>query len=169
MKQKLAPNAELDLLTADELEQKLKVATAELRSGFSRDAQYWTDTQSTKLDASGNSGIPGSTNNPNVVHLWPVKAGYTLTLHRLYVQFEGVSFGTTYASGYIYLYRGGRIIDFANLAQGVPVLFSYGSDAPIFRQQEAVAILCSGGGHSVNMICDIQATLEALPGTLITE
>ena len=167
-KQKLTPNGELDILTADELGEKLKVAIDEFRSGFSRPAEEYIDSNSTLLDANGNSGIPGAANNPNPVPLFEFKPGYTLRLHRLTLQFEGVAFNTTY-SGYIYLLRAGRVVDFANLSQGVPVVFSYTSDAPVYRQQQSVDIIVDAGVSAahVNVLADIQGTLEALPGQLV--
>ncbi len=167
MKQRLAPNAELDILTADEFEQKLKIVLDEFRSGFSRPAVTIRDFASTKLDGSGNSGIPGASGNPNAVPIYRVKPGYTFDLHRLTIQFEGVAFGTTYTAGYIYLMRASRVVDFAALSAGVPVVFSYTSDAPEFSGNETVDLLVSGGAASANMVTDLQGTLSSLPAELV--
>lgn len=167
MKQKLAPNAELDLLTADELEQKLKILADEFRSGFNRPATTIRDLHSSTLDSSGNSGQPGATGNPNPVQIYRVKPGMTFDLHRLTVQFEGVTFGTTYSTGYIYLMRAGRVVDFFNLSGGVPVVFSYTSDAPEYSGNQTVDLLVANGAASVNMVTDIQGTLSSLPAELV--
>jgi hypothetical protein len=167
MKFTLKPGAELDLLTQDELEETLKRVRDEAVSGYSRPATDYRDFQATRLDGNGNSGIPGAANNPNTVALFEIKQGYSLRLHRLAIQAEGSTFATTYTGGYIYLYRAGRFIDFANLALGLPVVFSYTSDAPIYNNGETVDILVSAGPKNTNLICDIQGTWEALPGTLV--
>lgn len=167
MKQKLGPNAELDLLNKQELEDVMRTMVDELKSGFSRPAVTIRDFQATLLDGNGDSGIPGATNNPNPVPFYRVDAGYTFELHRMTVQFEGVDFNTDFAGGYIYLMRATRVIDFANLDDGVPVVFSYTSDAPEFNNGETVDLLVSGGSADTNMIVDIQGTLAALPGELV--
>ena len=170
MKQTLTPSKgslELDILTAAELKEQLMVFADELRSGFARPAVTIRDLNSKALDASGNSGQPGASGNPNPVAIFRVKPGMTFDLHRLVIQFEGVTFGTSYTGGYIYLMRAGRVVDFADLSVGVPVVFSYTSDAPEFSGNQTVDILVSGGGHSVNMLTDLQGTLSSLPAELV--
>lgn len=167
MKQKLAPNAELDILTQDELAQTLKVAIAELQSGFSRPAETRRDFNTTLLDGSGNSGIPGAVGNPNPVPVFEFPMGHTFALHRLTVQFEGVTFGTKYMGGFIYLMRAGRVVDFADLSLGVPAVFEYTSDAPEYTAPETLDLLVSGGAADTVVICDLQGTLETLPGQLV--
>ena len=170
MKQTLSPSGgkiELDVLTAAELKEQLRIFADELRSGFARPAVTIRDLHSSKLDASGNSGQPGATNNPNPVSIYRVKPGMTFDLHRLTIQFEGVTFGTTYATGYIYMMRAGRVVDFAALSAGVPVVFSYTSDAPEFSGNQTVDLLVSGGAVSANMLTDLQGTLSSLPADLV--
>ena len=170
MKQKLSVKGgmlELDILTKDEMAELLKVATDELKSGFARPAVTERDLASTLLDSNGDSGIPGASGNPNPVPIYRVKPGMTFDLHRLTVQFEGVTFGTGYTGGYIYLMRAGRVVDFADLAQGVPVVFSYTSDAPEYSGNQTVDLLVSGGAHDANMVTDLQGTLSSLPGDLV--
>lgn len=164
---RLAPNTEIDVLTADELREELSRAWEEAASGWSRPAVTFRDFNSTLLDSSGNSGIPGAANNPNTVKLFDIKPGYTMSVHRLTIQAEGQTFGTTYSGGFIYLMRAGRVVDFADLGNGMPIVFSYTSDAPEYTGNESVGIYVSGGPHSTVLICDIQATLEALPGQLV--
>lgn len=168
-KQKLSPGGELDLLTQDELEDTLKRLWDESQSGYDRPATLWRDFNSTKLDANGNSGQAGAANNPNSVNLFRGKAGQTIILHRLAIQAEGVTFGTAYNGGYLYLMRGERIIDFANLANGFPILFLYTSNAPWYTDQETIQIYVSGGPASTNLIVDAQGTLTGLEGKLVRE
>lgn len=163
MKAVLKPGAELDILTKDELAETLRTLRDELKSGYGRDAVLWRDFNSTKLDANGNSGIVGVpiTQNPSPVNLYRGKAGQTIILHRLAITAEGIAFATTY-TGYLYLMRGDRMIDFANLANGFPIVFLYTSNAPWYTDQEAIQIQVSGGPPSTNLVIDAQGTIAGL-------
>lgn len=159
----LKPNAELDILTKDELEEVLTRLRDQQASGYGRDPVLWRDFNSTKLDANGNSGVAGVpiAQNPSPVNLYRGKSGQTIILHRLAVQAEGVAFATTF-TGYLYLLRGDRMIDFANLANGFPIVFLYTSNAPWFTDQEAIQIQVSGGPANANLIVDAQGTITGL-------
>ena len=163
MKVKLAPNAELDTLTQEELAEVLDRKL----SGFSRPAEPYRDFNTTALDANGNSGIPGAANNPNPVSLFEPPPGFTWALHRLKIQAEGQTFGATYPGGYIYVLRAGRLEEFVDLGLGLPAVITYTSDAPIYNNGETISILVSGGPASTVLVVDMQVTIEPTPGVLV--
>ena len=162
---KLSPNSEFETLTQSELATVLE----EKLSGFSRKADIIQEFASWELDANGNSGIPGAANNPNPVSIYTVKAGYSFALHRLEVTADGYTYGSPFtgsAGSYLEVLRAGRFVAAANLENGLPLYWEWGSDAPIFRNNEKIDVLIYGGPHSTAITFDFQGTLEALPGVL---
>lgn len=169
MKVSLKPGAELDVLTQDELEDSLAAAL----SGFSRPPQTEEDFATFTLDSSGNSVLTGSATNVAVA-VYTVQVGYDFSLHRLTVEAATATTAYTVAapytngSGGIAIYRNGRFVDGLNLASGLPMVFTYGGDAPIFRSRDRVELLVIGGPANGFVTVNVQGTLESGTPALVT-
>ena len=115
------------------------------------------------MDSSGNSTIPGQVaGTAHNVTVYTVEQGFSFELKRLLVQVEGYNAGSPYTgTGYVNLVRSGRVVDFANLSNGAPLLFSYGSDAPLFTNAEQVELYVVGGPANGVVIADVEGWLTS--------
>lgn len=163
MKQRLVANAELDLLTADELRTLLQ----EYASGWLRPPQTIRPSGTIALDASGDSSpaVGGDANVGDAVYMVP--AGLRFRLHRIGIFPDGVVFGTpfTAANGYVEIQRGDRAIDgfgFQVGSAGLPRVLTWGKDdAPEYAGNEKIGVLINAGPANTNVRVHLQGTLEA--------
>jgi hypothetical protein len=165
MKVKLEPGAELEMLTQGEVENAMTAAL----SGFSRPPQTDRDIATFTLDASGDSVIVGSATNVPVL-VYRVKAGYDFSLHRLIVSADGYTAAVpwTNSNGGVSIFRNGLFVDGINLAAGMPIVFSYGGDAPVLSGNDELQVLVTGGPTSTAVTVTVQGTLETTVPQLVT-
>lgn len=162
MKVKIAPGAELDLLSEEELHRTLTTVL----SGFARGPVTNRIPVVVALNSSGNTQV-GSTAGP--VPLFKVPSGYTFTLHRAAFQLDGYTFGVPYTSnsGYLEIQRAGLMMDGIPLTSpGLPRVLTGGSaDGILFDNNETVDLLVVTGPASKSLQVVLQGTLEPLTVT----
>lgn len=155
MKVVLRPNAELELLTQDELRQVVR----ETLAGWNRPAQTGRPRQTVQTDGSGNAN-----GNANGLKLYVVRPGQTFRLHRLFIRPEASTFGVPYTSntGYVEIMRGERAIDgFPLTAPGIPKMMTWGTaDGPLYKNGDELRIDIYGGPVSAVIIADAQGTIK---------
>lgn len=169
MRQVLKAGAELDLLTADELQRIIE----ETLSGWNRPPQRMRPVAAIQLDASGNSvgGRQGPVGaggvvSPSVVSLWDCPQGYSFRLHRMTLHPDGITFGAPFvnAAGFIEIIRGGLMQDGISFATpGLPLVWSAGTaDAIDFTNGESVDVKVTGGPANTALSIRMQGTLEPI-------
>ena len=151
MKHRLRANAELDILTPDELRE---IATEFLPRGGA--PQTSRPEASMVLDSSGNGTLA----------LYIVPATMSFALHRLLVDSDAYSPASpfTASGGYVELLRGGVRVDFLDLASGVgqiPSVTKWGSsDGPVWQNLERVDLRFVAGPASTMVVARAQGTLS---------
>ena len=164
MKVKLSPNAELDLLTQEELDQSLTAAIERFLSGHNRRPGTIREPVAVELDASGNTAI--GPKSPIGVPLYKVPAGYRFALHRLSIKADGFTFAApfTNAAGFLELQRSGLMVDGLPLTSpGLPLVFTTGTaDSIVYDNNQTVDLLISGGPASTAVQLVLQGTLSPI-------
>lgn len=152
VRQKLAPGAELDLLTEDEL----RSALSELRNIGPVTVR---PEESIHLDSAGNG----------TVDVYTVPAGMEFTLHRLRIDIDGADPGHTVnaANGWADILRDAvaeDFIQFAASAGGLPQVKTWsGAAGIVFRNGETVQVkITAAPTVSVNVTVKLQGTLNPI-------
>lgn len=158
-KAQLRAGAEIDFLTADELQELLDRHF----SGFLRPPQTVRVRDGFNLDSSGNSSRGGT---QVAIPIFEVPAGYTVRIHRIRIAPDGYTFGSpfTAAGGFWELQRAGEFEAGGSFVSGVgslPAVQSWGTaDAPSYSNGESVDVYVNAGPASKPLRVGLQGTLE---------
>jgi hypothetical protein len=103
--------------------------------------QTYVPSWSGELDGSGNLAL-------NAAAFFTVEPGFEFSLHRLAVNVDGYTWGSPYTNtaGFVTVTRDGQVVDGANLTNGLPLIFTWGTrDAPKFRAGETIQLQVGTG------------------------
>jgi hypothetical protein len=157
MRQRIG-NAEIDLLTADELGKAFGDALSDAGLGLQERPRRVRGSASGKTDASGNLDLD----------VYQAEAGGEVSLARLLVRADNATAGVpiTVAAGFLNLLRSGTIIDVfgASKVTGgliIPLMATWGNhDAPIIRNAEIVQVSLRGYTANMGVQIEIQGWLD---------
>lgn len=152
MKHKLTSGAEIELVSPAELRAILG-ETFPTRKGPQTERPF----QGVATDSSG----------AGTANLFEVPAGMEFELHSVYLDADGHSAASRMATGYALLLRNSTpidVYDFTLTGKGIPVRYSYTSDAPLYHEREALAVQFVGITGSTVVVVRAQGTLQPLVG-----
>lgn len=136
MKQKLSPNAELDILTKQELFEVVDYLEAKM---VTPDSAYSSDFAVIKLDGSGNSV------NPIEVPVYVCKGMQIFSCHVLSLDPDGFSAGASTVANGVTVKAGDRVVGVQQSAV-MPGVFTWGTlDCPRLTSGEKLTVRIEGG------------------------
>ena len=154
MKHRLTSGAEIELVSPAELREILG-ETFPARHGPQTERPF----QGVTVDSSGNGSVT----------LFEVPTGAEFELHSIYIDADGKSPASRMSTGYALLLRNSSAVDeydFTLTGKGIPVRYSYTSDAPLYHERETVAVQFFGITASTTVVVRGQGTRQPLVGVM---